>query len=427
MRASFAKNRSFAVNALPSSPSGAREWLRVLLMSFAPAIALGFGRFAYALLLVPMRESQGWNYAQAGLVTSANALGYLAGALIVGSVARRWGAARTLGWSLVVVSASLALTGIPMPFAGLLVMRAIAGICGSLIFVTGAVVVIQIISSARSDSAVSVYFAGPGVGIAVSGLLIPLLLHPPLAWDWHLIWVAMGVVGLLTLALLAPTLRLTHDATPRPADTSASAPGFVMRDYVLLWPAMLSYGLYGLGYIGYMTFIIAFLQSIHVAPVLVQSFWFILGVAAASTGYIWGPMIKRLAPHRSLAALLFVLAVGALLPIVVPQVWSFVLSAILFGGSFLGAVSAITRQVRMYLPAERWTAVLGNATAIFAIGQLIGPVLTGAIADMQNGLAIGLLGSAVLLGIATLIVLVGPTPERMALRQSTSFETEMKS
>jgi MFS family permease len=196
---------------------------------------------------------------------------------------------------------------------------------------------------------------------------------------------------------------------------------------VLLWPAMLSYGLYGLGYIGYMTFIIAFLQSIHVAPVLVQSFWFILGVAAASTGYIWGPMIKRLAPHYSMTVLLFVLAVGALLPIVVPQVWSFVLSAILFGGSFLGAVSAITRQVRMYLPAERWTAVLGNATAIFAIGQLIGPVLTGAIADMQNGLAIGLLGSAVLLGIATLIVLVGPTPERMALRQSTSFETEMKS
>ncbi len=415
------------MNHPSTAPSGAHEWRRALLVSFAPAIALGFGRFAYALLLVPMRESQGWNYAQAGLVTSANALGYLAGALIVGSVARRWGAARTLRWSLLVVSASLALTGLPLPFAGLLLMRALAGICGSLIFVAGAAVVIQIISSARSDSAVSVYFAGPGVGIAVSGLLIPLLLHAPLAWDWHLIWVAMGAVGLLTLVLLAPTLRLAHDTAPRPAATSAPAPGFVMRDYVLLWPAMLSYGLYGLGYIGYMTFIIAFLQSIHVAPLLVQSFWFILGVAAASTGYVWGPIIKRLAPHRSLTVLLFVLAVGALLPILVPQIWSFVVSAVLFGGSFLGAVSAITRQVRMYLPAERWTAVLGNATALFAIGQLIGPVLTGAIADMQNGLAIGLLGSAGLLGVATLIVLVGPTPERMSLRTMGSIETEMRS
>ena len=415
------------MTSLPTSPSGVREWLRVLLMSFAPAIALGFGRFAYALLLVPMRESQGWNYAQAGLVTSANALGYLVGALIVGGVARRWGAARTLHWSLVVVSASLALTGLPLPFAALLLMRALAGVCGGLIFVAGAAVVIQIISSGRSDSAVSVYFAGPGVGIAVSGLLIPLLLHPPFAWDWHLIWVAMGVVGLLTLALLAPTLRLAHDVTSRPAATSEPGPGFVMCDYVLLWPAMLSYGLYGLGYIGYMTFIIAFLQSIHVAPLLVQSFWFILGVAAASTGYIWGPMIKRLAPRYSIAVLLFVLAVGALLPILVPQVWSFVLSAMLFGGSFLGVVSAITRQVRMYLPAERWTAVLGNATALFAIGQLIGPVLTGAIADMQNGLAIGLLGSAALLAVATLIVLVGPPPERMSFHRTVPLETEVRS
>lgn len=410
-----------------TSPGGAREWLRVLLMSFAPAVALGFGRFAYALLLVPMRDSQGWNYAQAGLVTSANALGYLAGAVIVGGVARRWGAARTLRWSLLVVSMSLALTGVPMPFAGLLFMRAVAGICGSLIFVAGAAVVIQIISSARSDSAVSVYFAGPGVGIAVSGLLIPLLLHEPLAWDWHMIWVAMGVAGLLTLLLLAPTLRLAHDTAPRPAAASRHASGFVMRDYLLLWPAMLSYGLYGLGYIGYMTFIIAFLQSIHVAPLLVQSFWFILGVAAASTGYVWGPMIRRLAPHHSIAVLLFVLAAGALLPILVPQVWSFVVSALLFGGSFLGVVSAITRQVRMYLPAERWTAVLGNATALFAIGQLIGPVLTGAIADMQNGLALGLLGSAALLGVATLIVLLGPPPERMSLRHSVPLETEMRS
>ena len=278
-----------------------------------------------------------------------------------------------------------------------------------------------------STRAVSVYFAGPGVGIAVSGLLIPLLLHPPFAWDWHLIWVAMGVVGLLTLALLAPTLRLAHDVTSRPAATSEPGPGFVMCDYVLLWPAMLSYGLYGLGYIGYMTFIIAFLQSIHVAPLLVQSFWFILGVAAASTGYIWGPMIKRLAPRYSIAVLLFVLAVGALLPILVPQVWSFVLSAMLFGGSFLGVVSAITRQVRMYLPAERWTAVLGNATALFAIGQLIGPVLTGAIADMQNGLAIGLLGSAALLAVATLIVLVGPPPERMSFHRTVPLETEVRS
>lgn len=396
-----------------AAPGGARELLRALLVSLAPAVALGFGRFAYALLLVPMRASQGWSYAQAGLVTSANAFGYLAGALAVGAVARRWGAAQTVRWSLIAVSLSLLLTGVPMPFVGLLALRAVAGFGGGLVFVAGAAVVLQLTRVQHSDGAVSVYFAGPGVGIALSGLLIPLALRPPLAWDWHWVWVAMGVIGLLSLALLEPMLRHVRPLTVS-QQAASSAPGalFVLRDYLLLWPAMLAYAVFGLGYIGYMTFVVAFLQSLDAAPTLVQSFWFMLGLAAAASGYVWGPVVRRLVPRYSLALLLGLLTVGALLPVLVPRTWSLVLSAVLFGGTFLAVVSALTRLVRLYLPEERWTAVLGNATALFATGQLIGPTLTGAIADMRNGLALGLLGSAVLLGLATLTVLFGPGPER---------------
>ena len=103
-------------------------------------------------------------------------------------------------------------------------------------------------------------------------------------------------------------------------------------------------------------------------------------------------------------------ALGALLPILATNVWSFALSAVLFGGSFLAVVTAVTRQVRQTLPPARWTAVMGNATALFAIGQLVGPTLTGAIADRQGGLALGLLCSGALLGIATLVALLGPQP-----------------
>jgi MFS family permease len=106
--------------------------------------------------------------------------------------------------------------------------------------------------------------------------------------------------------------------------------------------------------------------------------------------------------------MLAALSVGAGLPVVVPELWSVALSAVLFGSSFLAVVTAITVQVRRTLPSERWTMIMGNATALFALGQLLGPTLTGIIADTTGGLVLGLRGSAALLGVAAAIALITP-------------------
>ena len=55
-------------------------------LAMAPAVAVGLARFAYALLLPPMRADLGWTYADAGTMNTANAAGYLAGALLAAAV-----------------------------------------------------------------------------------------------------------------------------------------------------------------------------------------------------------------------------------------------------------------------------------------------------------------------------------------------------
>ena len=54
-------------------------------------VALGLGRFAYALLLPPMRQALGWGYTEAGLINTANAVGYLSGSLLAPWLIRRMG------------------------------------------------------------------------------------------------------------------------------------------------------------------------------------------------------------------------------------------------------------------------------------------------------------------------------------------------
>ena len=59
-------------------------WL-ILILSLAPTIGLGIGRFAYALVLPDMRDALGWSYSAAGFMNTINAVGYLAGALLLAS------------------------------------------------------------------------------------------------------------------------------------------------------------------------------------------------------------------------------------------------------------------------------------------------------------------------------------------------------
>ncbi len=385
-------------------PLGLPLLLNALLVSLAAAVGQGFARFAYALLLPPMRAELGWSYAQAGLANSANAAGYLAGALLVGPAVARWGAPRVIRLSLLAVSLSLVASGLLPAFAPLMLWRAISGVGGALIFVAGVAVVLALDSSHRSELPIGVYYAGPGIGIALSGALLPLILGP-LGWGWQAAWVALGVLGLGALLLVEPPLRAAGRVTPPRAVRRERL--FVAGDYLRLWPALTAYGLFGLGYIGYMTFVVAYLRAIGVAPGLVQGFWVLLGVAAAASGFTWRPVVRRARPPLALCAVLAALTLGAALPVLAPAGWSFLVSAVLFGSSFLAVITVITLEVRATLPPARWTAVTGNATAVFAFGQLVGPALTGLIADMRGGLALGLLGSAVLLGVAALIALAG--------------------
>ena len=62
-----------------------------LALSLGAAVSLGVTRFAYGLLLPPMRDDLGWSYTLAGTMNTVNAVGYLLGALLTPVLMRRAG------------------------------------------------------------------------------------------------------------------------------------------------------------------------------------------------------------------------------------------------------------------------------------------------------------------------------------------------
>ncbi len=404
---------SLATNAEEAQPLplGAVALLgAALILSLGTALSLGFGRFAYALLLVPMQADLAWTYAQSGLINSANALGYLRGVLALPAALSRLGPPNTVRIGMWMGALSLLGTGLTEDFTLLLLLRVLSGLGAGLVFIGGAPLVVQLGAARSTNLPLTIYYSGPGLGMLIAGLLIPVLLVAPQLGGWQLPWIAMGIIGIISTLLMEWPIRA---AARRGAGKAGGRPPrqIVLDDYRRLWPTIVAFTFFGLGYIGYMTFIVAYIAEAGAAAGLVQAFFIVLALATIAGGPLWGVLMNRFNARDTLLLILLLLTVGALLPVFVTAAWSYVLSAILFGGSFLALISAITRQVRQVSPADRWPTVMSIVTAIFATGQLIGPVLTGAVADLPGGLWLGLAGSGAVLALAMLTILLGPTPK----------------
>lgn len=134
-------------------------------------------------------------------------------------------------------------------------------------------------------------------------------------------------------------------------------------------------------------------------------------MAAVGAGFAWGPALSRLRGGRGPATVLAVVTAGALLPLLSASAPATYGSALLFGASFLAVVTAVTATARRSLPPHHWTPAIATLTIAFALGQCLGPVLAGVLADSASGIRAGLTLSVGILAAATLLSLAQPHRE----------------
>ena len=164
--------------------------------------------------------------------------------------------------------------------------------------------------------------------------------------------------------------------------------------------------LYGAGYIGYMTFMIAFIRDGGHDAVVQTMFWSLIGLAAVCAPWLWSGLIRRARGGSSIALLTAVTIAGALLPLVSTSLpWLFA-SALIFGCAFFAVITAFISFVRKNMPQPAMTSGIGAATAAVGLGQIVGPVIVGAVTDHFSSLRAGLWLSIAILVAAALLALV---------------------
>ena len=368
--------------------------IRLLASFIALMMAMGIGRFALTPQMPHLLSEGQIDLTAAGLIAAANYLGYFVGA--VDSMFARSHhhiRGRLLGglWLCVLLTlASFWANG----FWSHLLLRFGTGVASAwvLVMITGLSQPLAI--AAGRPRLGALVFAGPGLGILLTGLLA--LASNLLGEDSATLWLVYGVVALVMLLVILPFLPKPDKGAPQ-SSAPAGRNGSIAH---LGW----IYLLYGLGYIIPATFLSQMASAQFKGAWQADLFWPCFGLAAALGVLLVS--LRKPNPDTTrywLMATLGMQAIG-----VFACLWGngvgLVLGVLLCGLPFLACMQLVMQRSREVAPhgAQRSTGLL---TACFALGQLSGPLLASLSNHFSGGLqpALTLAGSGLILAGALLL------------------------
>ena len=435
-----------AERALLAPGLGASRWAIALAGAAALAVAMGIGRFAFTPLLPMMLNDGVIDLQHASWLATMNYLGYLAGALLCTFQPWIWarlkargpsggpGGGRALppvnGVALLrggLVATGLLTLGMALPVEALWpALRFAAGVASALVFVfTSGWCLAQL---ARLDSSAmgGVMYAGPGVGIIVSGQLASSMV----AWHWRAA-AAWAVFGVLAWGLTAVVWRrFDTGGAPRPAATMAAAgtgaagvagaagAGFKAASHSRAEMALLgvAYALAGFGYIVTATFLPVIARAALPGSAWLDLFWPLFGVGVTA-GALLATRLRVTGDLRLLlAAGYFVQAAGIALSVWAPSLLGFALSSLLLGLPFTAITFFAMQEVRRLRPTTV-ASTMGLMTAMYGIGQIVGPPLVALLLQRSGSagagftLSLQVAAGALLLGAVLYLAMLRAYPE----------------
>lgn len=345
------------------------------------AVAMGIGRFAFTPLLPLMLAERSVDLASASLLASANYLGYLVGALVCTFQPWLW---RRFGWQQGVngpalVRAGLAATalltlGMALHWPGAWpLLRFAAGVASAVVFLYTTGFCLEQLARRAVPQMGALIYVGPGAGIVASGLAASGLvaLHAPAAAGW----LTFGVLAAALTALVWGTFHARHLAPAAqatgPAATGASpAPASGME----MTGLALAYGMAGIGYIITATFLpVIARQALPGSPWL-DLFWPLFG-AGVMLGAVLASRIRGPGDLRIRLAWCYAIqAVGVAASLVSPTLAGFAIGSLLLGLPFTAITFFAMQEVRRVRPLQA-TSYMGLLTAMYGLGQIVGPPL----------------------------------------------------
>lgn len=373
------------------------RWAIAIAGMLSLATAMGIGRFAFTPLL-PMMLSDGViDLPSASWLASANYLGYLVGALLCTFQPWLWKHFRFLPtvaastWVRTGLVATTLLTlgmAVQWPVAWPL-LRFLAGVASALVFVYTSGWCLAQLARLNASAMGGVMYAGPGAGIALSGLFASAMVA--LHWKAATGWLIFGVLAAILTAVVWKTFQERGEgqgATAPGASVSAVTGNPAPAGRPQMFFLALAYGLAGFGYIITATFLPVIAREAMPGSAWIDFFWPIFG-GGVVTGALLATRIPATGDFRYLLAGCYgVQALGIAASVFSPNLAGFAIGSLLLGIPFTAITFFAMQEVRRLRP-DAAASYMGLLTAMYGIGQIAGPPMVAVLLRHSQSLGEG--------------------------------------
>lgn len=348
-------------------------------------VAMGIGRFAFTPILPLMQRDLAMSNTLAGWLAGLNYLGYLLGAILCSVSPKILRYKLVTGGSLLLSLATTIFMGATLSEHWWAVMRFAGGFASAILFIVISAEVGEALARRGYGHWTGALYGGVGAGVAISGLAVPQLDR---MGGWSTSWYGMGIIAVL-LAVSGIALGRKRDLVQEVTCRDKINPGHLGPVKLLA----VAYFFEGLGYIVTATFIVAIISTTPGLESFAPYSWVAVGLAAVPSTLFWPYLVRRIGSRYALLAAYLLQASGILVSIRADSILEVIFVAISFGGTFMGIVAMTLGEGSQRMPGASGRAA-AFLTASFGVGQVLGPVFAGVLADLQQGFTLPLLLAA---------------------------------
>jgi predicted MFS family arabinose efflux permease len=345
-------------------------------------------------MLPALRSDLGLDYFASGSLNTIHLTGYLIGTLMGPALSRRVTAWKMSRWAHLLIAAGALVCAIaPASFFGFFVLatgRLATGIGAGVGILATFVIVYEAVSVSKRPLVSAIVWAGMNVAIIGSGLCVSYLVETAIGWR-----VAFAFSAAVALAVAIAFPPADKRKASRVAPVAIGAPVKAEKIFAARWMFLIfAYFFFGIGYLAYATFAGVRLNAIGASAFTAGSTWVTLGVASMIGSFatfllLNSERVKRL-------ALVGALSFGTIGSMVASgdSAVSALSGALLVGVGLAATPTIVIAYVRDRSSDADYTRAFSIASALLAIGQMIGPLGGGAVGDLLGNAAIPLFAAA---------------------------------
>ncbi|MCU0549904.1 MAG: MFS transporter [Leptolyngbya sp. Prado105] len=346
-------------------------WLAGLAATFT---GNGIGRFAYITLMPVLIQANWFSKEEAAQLGVASLLGYLLGPFLIQQVHAYVSRANLMRLGMVLCSSSYLACAFPdMSFVWFYGWRLCSGVGGAILMILAAPMILPHIRQESRSRVAGVIFSGIGLGAALSGLLIPVLveIHITVAW----ITLGLTCAGLtgMTWKIWAELERFSplNVVSAPQVSTSASQKFKKLQERWIAY-LLVAYAFNAIGFLPHTLFWVDFLvRDLKFSLATGGLSWALFGIGAAVGPILTGILGDRLGVRRCLLIGFGLKAFGVALPLLTQQLWVLHCSAFLVGMFTPGIVTLVSTYCLMLVGSQEHHRAWGAMTFSFALTQAI--------------------------------------------------------